>query len=599
MSLPNAPAPAGLSSAAGNRRKDRFHSVSTRVIVFGFAATVLTVLATSWLSLTAIIDTHSVHVAQQNDLLLSERGAKLEAWRTEADERLREAIAPGTAWHEEILGSLPSAAHSSLLPVPAELSAFLDRIEVASPPKISRPLAETEGDSCLPLNARVMRSEASDEVAFFVGACLAEGPLLALLRPPVGDFRGSRLLVVDATGRVLSAAGVRASTRLGETVPVALPAPAIKARVSSSATPRVEPSERFRAMPGHLLSYASRNGIPMVASVRSLAGSNWALVAEAARAQAFAPVSTVVKQLFIVGVCLVLLFTMLAYKMATAIRTPIEALQLGAQRIARGQVDYQIPLPPNRHDELGVLTRNFNEMMARLRTNQTEIEQDRVRLGEKNEELQHANEILSQLSITDGLTKLHNHRYFQDHLTREIKRVGRTKAPLSLILIDIDDFKMLNDTHGHAAGDEVLMSLASIMNDSARESDLIARYGGEEFVVLMPNTDLPGAVHLAEKIRMTVESTRLIIGDTLRPVDITISVGVAMFEGDRRDFFAEADRALYQAKAAGKNCVIIANSSASDENEGLRAPEQASGIAFGTDASPDATTATLDPGDAP
>jgi diguanylate cyclase (GGDEF)-like protein len=96
------------------------------------------------------------------------------------------------------------------------------------------------------------------------------------------------------------------------------------------------------------------------------------------------------------------------------------------------------------------------------------------------------------------------------------------------------------------------------MMDSARESDLIARYGGEEFVVLMPNTDLAGAVHLAEKIRMAVETTRLIIGDNMKPIEITISVGVAIFEGNRREFFGEADHALYQAKAAGKTCVIIA-----------------------------------------
>jgi diguanylate cyclase (GGDEF)-like protein len=183
-----------------------------------------------------------------------------------------------------------------------------------------------------------------------------------------------------------------------------------------------------------------------------------------------------------------------------------------------------------------------------------------VRLAEKNEELQSANEVLSQLSITDGLTKLHNHRYFQDHLTREIKRVSRTNAPLALILIDIDDFKQLNDTHGHAAGDEVLIALAGIMNETARESDLIARYGGEEFVILMPNTDLAGAVHLAEKIRMAVEATRLIIGDRMKPTLVTISLGVAVFKGNRREFFAEADRALYRAKAAGKNCVIIAGS---------------------------------------
>jgi diguanylate cyclase (GGDEF)-like protein len=288
--------------------------------------------------------------------------------------------------------------------------------------------------------------------------------------------------------------------------------------------------------------------------------TGWHLIGETEHASAFAPAIAITNQIFIVDVCIILLFSVLAYKITLAIMQPIEALSQGARRIAAGHVDYQIPVPANDDDELGLLTHTFNDMMEKLRNNQLEIERDRVRLAEKNEELQSANEILSQLSITDGLTKLHNHRYFQDHLTREIKRVSRTKAPLSLILIDLDDFKMLNDTYGHAAGDEVLISLAAIMNDSARESDLIARYGGEEFVILMPNTDLAGAVHLAEKVRMAVESTRLIIGDSMKPIDITISLGVALYDGNRREFFAEADRALYQAKAAGKNCVIIASS---------------------------------------
>ena len=134
------------------------------------------------------------------------------------------------------------------------------------------------------------------------------------------------------------------------------------------------------------------------------------------------------------------------------------------------------------------------------------------------------------------------------------------EAPLSLILLDIDDFNLLNDTHGHTAGEDVLARLATLMNDSVRQSDLIARYGGEEFVILMLNTNLPGAVHLAKKIRMAVETTRLIIGDNMKPIDIKISLGVALFGGDRREFIAQADKALYAAKPTGKNCVIIAAS---------------------------------------
>ena len=294
--------------------------------------------------------------------------------------------------------------------------------------------------------------------------------------------------------------------------------------------------------------------------MRPIGPTGWYLVAEAEHARAFAPAIAITNQIFVVDVCIILLFSVLAYKITQAIMQPIDALSRGARRIAEGHVDYEIPTPANDNDELGLLIQAFNGMMQKLRSSQNKIKQDHMRLAEKNEELQRANEILAQLSITDGLTKLHNHRYFQDHLTREIKRVSRTEAPLALIILDIDDFKLLNDTHGHAAGDEVLVILAGIMNDSARESDLIARYGGEEFVILMPNTDLAGAVHLAEKIRMAVESTRLIIGDTVKPVNATISLGVAVFTGSRRGFFTEADKALYQAKAAGKNCVVIAGS---------------------------------------
>ena len=125
-----------------------------------------------------------------------------------------------------------------------------------------------------------------------------------------------------------------------------------------------------------------------------------------------------------------------------------------------------------------------------------------------------------------------------------------------MLLVDLDDFKALNDRLGHASGDELLMRVAAIMAATVRESDLLARYGGEEFVVLATDTDLEGAVALAEKIRMAVEQTPHIVDDSLRPVRITVSVGVAQYKGNRRLFFESTDRALYRAKDQGKNCVI-------------------------------------------
>ena len=126
-----------------------------------------------------------------------------------------------------------------------------------------------------------------------------------------------------------------------------------------------------------------------------------------------------------------------------------------------------------------------------------------------------------------------------------------------MILADIDDFKSLNDRLGHAAGDELLISVARIMESALRDCDLLARYGGEEFVVLASNTDRQGAYQLAEKIRTAIAESGLILGDSLRPTRTTISLGVAEYGGDRKRFFTDADRALYAAKAEGKNCVVL------------------------------------------
>src|SRR4029450_9106331 len=154
--------------------------------------------------------------------------------------------------------------------------------------------------------------------------------------------------------------------------------------------------------------------------------------------------------------------------------------------------------------------------------------------------LQQMNEVLNQLSITGGLTKLHNHRFFQDHLTREIRRVEPTRAPPAILGIDIDDFKRRNDRLGHAAGDEILLRIAQILNAAVRGSDLCARYGGEEFVILAPGTDTLGAYLLAEKVRTAISESSFIVDDSLRPLRVTVSGGVAALNGKRTHFCQKA-----------------------------------------------------------
>jgi diguanylate cyclase (GGDEF)-like protein len=271
--------------------------------------------------------------------------------------------------------------------------------------------------------------------------------------------------------------------------------------------------------------------------------------------RAFEPVHKVVTQTFAIGLVIVLCFGYLAYAVTTAALTPVETLSEGARRIAQGQLDVEIP-ESQRNDDIALLTRVFNDMVRQLMRKQVEIDATSKKLQKHNAALEQANEVLSQLSITDGLTKLHNHRYFQDYLTREIKRVNRAQEPLSMLVIDIDDFKGLNDRFGHAAGDEFLVGMARILVKTARETDLLARYGGEEFVVLCTNTELDGAYALAEKIRTSIQDSSFILDDSMRPTRATVSIGVAQFNGNRSQFFKAADRALYRAKDEGKNCVI-------------------------------------------
>ena len=164
-----------------------------------------------------------------------------------------------------------------------------------------------------------------------------------------------------------------------------------------------------------------------------------------------------------------------------------------------------------------------------------------------------------RLAITDGLTRLFNHRHFYELLEQEFQRTRRYKTNLSMIMIDIDFFKHINDTYGHQAGDEILKELANVISREVREVDLLARYGGEEFAVLLPQTNLEKAQDVAERIRKSVENHEF---DSLESIiKVTISIGVAGFPENMVDSQTElvqvADAALYKAKESGKNCVIV------------------------------------------
>jgi diguanylate cyclase (GGDEF)-like protein len=162
-------------------------------------------------------------------------------------------------------------------------------------------------------------------------------------------------------------------------------------------------------------------------------------------------------------------------------------------------------------------------------------------------------------SITDSLTGLPNRRVFDDRLHHHLAECDRFNQVLSLILLDIDHFKQINDTHGHAAGDAVLVAIAQAIAHDVRNIDLCARYGGEELAILLPQTPLDAALDVAERLRRTVESIEVVAG--AERISVTISLGVACYPhstGRRDAFFGIADQALYAAKHAGRNCVMSA-----------------------------------------
>jgi diguanylate cyclase (GGDEF)-like protein len=165
---------------------------------------------------------------------------------------------------------------------------------------------------------------------------------------------------------------------------------------------------------------------------------------------------------------------------------------------------------------------------------------------------------LAAVTMEDGLTGLFNRRYFDRRLGQELHRAKRDRRPCSICIVDADDFKRINDVHGHQAGDAVLKRLAQMTSEVLRATDdVTSRLGGEEFAVILPGTDAIGAVRAAERVRARVETMRVeLLAVELR---ITVSVGVATYDPadpcDAEELVRRADTALYAAKAAGKNTV--------------------------------------------
>lgn len=208
----------------------------------------------------------------------------------------------------------------------------------------------------------------------------------------------------------------------------------------------------------------------------------------------------------------------------------------------------------------------LRSLIKKINDSNTALTHQNQELLMVHEQLSKANKKLEQMAITDALTGCYNKRYLLQQLTHEIALAQRSKIAFSVVLIDIDNFKCINDSYGHLTGDNVLRRVADVMKKNIRRSDILARFGGEEFVIYLPHTDQDGAVFIAERIRYMVESESI---KTLKgDLRVTVSLGLVSVDPEAEhaknqeayleSIIARADSALYLAKSKGRNCLVVA-----------------------------------------
>lgn len=293
--------------------------------------------------------------------------------------------------------------------------------------------------------------------------------------------------------------------------------------------------------PHHLHDFVDDRNVRVVGLATSFDDLPWGLLIAENYDDVFAGLTQARNQILLITFFLTVIIGGMATIIASQIIIPLKSLTNGVLRVAGGDLDVSVNI--HRNDELGIVTRMFNQMVCRLKENQA---------------------TLVQLATTDSLTELANRKQIMADLATNFEHYRRYSSEFSILMIDIDYFKTVNDSHGHLVGDAVLVQLARTLKKTLRIVDSAGRYGGEEFLVILGKTGIDEGLRTAERIRQAVEQHVFTCEDV--SLHITISIGLTGVVAEDKNgvsLIDRADKALYEAKAAGRNRIFLASDTSS------------------------------------
>ncbi len=532
----------------------RLDSIKKRILAFALLATLVPSLTTAWVSythnresvtqkITAELRNISAHSARETDLWLKERFYDVRVFSrspvvTENLDRLldnRSTRTTGPAAHRRLRDYLGSVRDR-----------FTDYTELSVIDPQGRVVASTGDPDSLNLpDDWLNQIETGKEIEGQVYRDDDLGQVMMVIAVPIqapderflGAFSAKvNFRTIDESLRNIVIGETGHAYLLRDDGIVMVSSRIVPAGLMDVALPPATVRMLF-AQQDNALEYTDPQGNDVVGTLDAVPLRDWAVVAEISVAEAFVQIAELRNQTLTIVVILLLTIGLMAYALGLTIAVPLDRLTAGAAQVAGG--DLEVDLPIVTRGELGLMTRGFNDMVERLRSGRQELE---------------------QLSITDGLTGLHNRHHLMETCGMEVARADRQEQPLAALMIDLDHFKKYNDRFGHQAGDEVLAKMGAIFLDCVREVDHATRYGGEEFLILLPQTDLAGAVAVAERIRDRVAEENIDRENTTTPV--TLSIGVAEYPkhgDDANTLIAAADAALYGAKRRGRNRIVRAS----------------------------------------